>query len=59
MDLITLKNQQIERLQSELCDASQKIIQLETYVFELCDDSCPKAYKKVIKQEVFKTQQNG
>jgi hypothetical protein len=59
IDLITLKNNQIEELQAKLCESNSKITQLETYIFELCDKDCPKAYKEVIKQEVFKTQQNG
>ena len=53
-DLIVLKNNQIEELQAKLCESNNKIAQLETYIFELCDEDCPKAYKEVIKQEVFK-----
>lgn len=53
MDLITFKNSQIEELQSNLCEANNKITQLETYIFELCDDKCPQSYKQVIKSEVF------
>ena len=54
IDLVTLKNQQIEKLQAEICEANQRITQLETYIFELCDSNCPKAYKNVIQSEVFK-----
>lgn len=54
MDLITFKNNQIEELQAQLCEANNKITQLETYIFELCDNKCPEAYKEVIKGEVFK-----
>lgn len=54
MDLITFKNNQIEELQVQLCEANNKITQLETYIFELCDKKCPEAYKEVIKSEVFK-----
>jgi hypothetical protein len=59
MDLITFKNQQIEKLQTMLCDSHQKITQLETYVFELCNDDCPQSYKQVIRNEVFKIKNNG
>ena len=59
MDLITLKNSQIEELQVKLCEANNKITQLETYIFELCDDKCPQSYKQVIKGEVFKIKDNG
>lgn len=54
MDLITFKNNQIEELQVQLCEANNKIIQLETYIFELCDKKCPEAYKEVVQKEVFK-----
>jgi hypothetical protein len=54
MDLITFKNNQIQDLQDKLCEANNKITQLETYIFELCDNKCPEAYKGVIKKEVFK-----
>ena len=53
-DLITLKNSQIEELQTKLCEANSKITQLETYIFELCDRRCPEAYKEVVQKEVFK-----
>jgi uncharacterized protein YutD len=55
MDLITFKNNQIQDLQDKLCEANNKITQLETYIFELCDNKCPEAYKGVIQKEVFKT----
>jgi uncharacterized protein YutD len=54
IDLITLKNNQIQDLQDKLCEVNSKITQLETYIFELCDNKCPEAYKNVIKKEVFK-----
>jgi hypothetical protein len=60
-DLFDLKNKQISELQEKLCIAQNRITQLETYIFELCDNDCPKEYKNVVKQEVFqfKPQQNG
>lgn len=59
IDLITLKNNQIEVLQTKLCESNNKITQLETYIFELCDKKCPEAYKEVIQSEIFKTKNNG
>ena len=60
-DLFDLKNRQISELQEKLCIAQNRITQLETYIFELCDKDCPKEYKNVVKREVFqfKPQQNG
>lgn len=60
-DLFDLKNRQINELQEKLYIAQNRITQLETYIFELCDNDCPKEYKHVVKQEVFqtKTQHNG
>ena len=52
-DLFDLKNRQISELQEKLSIAQNRITQLETYIFELCDKDCPKEYKNVIKQEVF------
>jgi len=53
-DLFDLKNRQINKLQEDLHQAQNRITQLETYIFELCDERCPGAYKDVIKKEVFK-----
>jgi uncharacterized protein YutD len=57
-DLFDLKNRQIDELQEKLCVAQNRIIQLETYIFELCDNDCPKDYKHVVKQVVFKSNIN-
>ena len=53
-DLYTFKNMQIDALQKELCKANKRIINWETFVFELCDDSCPESYKDIVKKEVLK-----
>jgi uncharacterized protein YutD len=60
-DLFDLKNRQINDLQERLCASQNRITQLETYIFELCDKDCPKEYKHVVKQEVFqfKPKNNG
>ena len=52
-DLFDLKNRQISELQEKLSISQNRITQLETYIFELCDNDCPKEYKHVVKQEVF------
>ena len=41
-DLFDLKNRQISELQEKLSIAQNRITQLETYIFELCDKNCPK-----------------
>ena len=53
-DLFDLKNRQINKLQEDLYQAQNRITQLETYIFELCDKKCPESYKNVIEKEVFK-----
>ena len=51
-DLHSFKNMQIDALQKELCKANKRIINLETFVFELCDDRCPESYKDIVKKEI-------
>ena len=53
-DLFDLKNRQISEFQEKLSIAQNRITQLETYIFELCDKKCPESYKDVIEKEVFK-----
>jgi len=52
-DLVDYKNMQIDALQKELFKATQKITNLETFIFELCDKDCPSAYKDIVKKDVF------
>jgi len=52
-DLIDYKNMQIDALQKELFKSTQKISNLETFIFEICDKDCPSSYKDIIKKEVF------
>jgi len=54
-NLMSFKEARIEALLNELNKKQQRIQQLETYIFELCDDECPKEYKYVVQQEVFNT----
>lgn len=44
-DLIDFKNQQIQSLQKRVSELEEHKIQLETWVYELCDDDTPKEYK--------------
>ena len=50
-DLIEFKNAQISSLQNELTKSRERNIQLETWVFELCDTNTPDEYKEVIINE--------
>lgn len=50
-DLYTFKNMQIDALQKEVAKKDKKILQLETFIFELCQTDCPTAYKDVVKKE--------
>ena len=53
-DLIDFKNQQIQALQDSNAKKEARIAILETWIFELTDDSCPSDYKKVIRTELLK-----
>ena len=50
---MSFKEARIEALLNELNKKNKRIQQLETFIFELCDDDCPKEYKHVVQQEVF------
>jgi len=52
-NLMSFKEARIEALLNELNKKNQRIQQLETYIFELCDSECPNEYKHVVQQEVF------
>ena len=54
-NLMSFKEARIEALLRELNKKQQRIQQLETYIFELCDKECPEEYKYVVQQEVFKS----
>ena len=54
-DLIDFKNAQIEALTVSTNEKDKRISILETWIFELTDDKCPKDYKKVIRNELLKT----
>ena len=43
---------QIDALQKELFKSTQKISNLETFIFELCDEDCPESYRDIVKKEV-------
>lgn len=53
-DLIDFKNQQIQALQDSNAEKEARIAILETWIFELTDDKCPKEYKQVIRTELLK-----
>lgn len=54
-DLVDFKNAQIKALQGSNAKKEVRIAILETWIFELTDDNCPKDYKQVIRTEVLKT----
>ena len=55
-DLLDFKNNRIEAMQNEIFRQQQRIDILETYIFELTDESCPQEYKKIVKNELLKTE---
>ena len=52
--LLEFNNYRIESLVDELSKKTKRILELETYIFELCDEDCPEAYKDVVKSEIYK-----
>jgi len=54
-DLIDFKNAQIDALTTSINEKEKRISILETWIFELTDDKCPNDYKKVIRNELLKT----
>jgi hypothetical protein len=54
-DLLDFKNNRIEAMQTDIYKKQQRIDILETYIFELTDESCPQEYKKIVKNELLKT----
>lgn len=53
-DLMSYLQARVQALLNEINKKDQKIQELETYIFELCDKDCPDEYKHVIKTVVFK-----
>ena len=53
--LVDFKNAQITALQDSNAQKEARIAILETWIFELTDDKCPRDYKKVIRTELLKT----
>jgi len=47
-DLITFKNAQIDRLQSKVAELERNNTQLCTWLFEVCDEDCPKEYREQV-----------
>lgn len=58
-DLLSFKNAQIEALRGELISSQEYIMQLETYIFELTDKDSPEEYKAIIRNEVFRIEENN
>jgi len=54
-DLLDYKNNRIEAMQTDIYKKQQRIDVLETYIFELTDESCPQEYKRIVKNELLKT----
>ena len=53
-DLMSYLQARVQALLNRNKELEEKIQQLETYIFELCDKDCPAEYKHVIKTVVFK-----
>lgn len=54
-DLLDYKNNRIEAMQTDIYKKQQRIDILETYIFELTDPNCPQEYKRIVKNELLKT----
>lgn len=52
-NLLTYKEARIESLLNENKRLVLENEKLTTYIFELCDNDCPKEYKQVVQSDVF------
>jgi cell division protein FtsB len=52
-DLHDFKNMQIKALHNELSELREYITKLETFIFELTDESYPDDYKNIVRKELF------
>jgi hypothetical protein len=52
-DLLDYNRFRIETLQSRVCELETLVNTLQTYCFELADESCPVEYKTIVKQELY------
>jgi len=57
--LLEFNNYRIEALLKELNKSNKRILELETFIFELCDKDCPEAYKQVVKTELYENRHNS
>lgn len=57
--LLEFNNYRIEALVKELSKSDKRILDLETFIFELCDKDCPEAYKQVVITELYEYRQNN
>ena len=53
-DLLSYKEARIEALLNEIQNLQLENERLATYVYELCDKTCPEEYKTIVKSDVFK-----
>lgn len=58
-ELLEFNNHRIEALVKELSKSDKRILELETFIFELCDRDCPEAYKQVVRTELYEYRQNN
>jgi hypothetical protein len=58
-ELLEFNNHRIKALVNELSKTDKRILELETFIFELCDRDCPEAYKQVIRTELYEYRQNN
>jgi len=53
-DLLSYKEARIEALLNEIQKLQLENERLATYIYELCDKTCPEEYKTIVKSDVFK-----
>ena len=53
-NLLSYKEARIEALLNKNKELELEIEKLTSYIFELCDKSCPEEYKQVVQSDVFK-----
>jgi hypothetical protein len=52
-DLIDYQRFQVEALQKRICELENKLNEVKTIIFELCEQDVPEEYKVVIKKHIY------
>lgn len=57
-DLLDYNRFRMDAMQQRICILEHQLQTLETYCFELADESCPAEYKTIVKKEIYNLKTN-